>query len=72
MTLSELATRFAGDWEISEGFGGGCYAIRRGGSLLPGLSTVRCGETFAELARNLEDERRLELRLTRTLFHPGS
>jgi hypothetical protein len=68
MTLTELTARFP-KWEISDGAGGGWYAVRRAlispssrGS--SALSNVRCGNTLDELARHLEEEAQLEAHTT--------
>lgn len=64
VTLSELTKLYGRIWTISEGVGGGWYAMRRTGISAygrdHGLSDVRCGATLVELARNLDDETRLE------------
>ncbi|WP_329091308.1 MULTISPECIES: hypothetical protein [unclassified Streptosporangium] len=60
----ELITRYGQTWTISEGTGGGWYAVRRTNmsayGLEHGLCNVRCGATVRELARNLEEETQLE------------
>ncbi|MER5648537.1 hypothetical protein [Streptosporangium sp. NPDC002524] len=64
--LRDLMARHGRTWIIAEGSGGGCYAVRRvslwAHGLERGLCNVRCGATVEELARNLEEETRLERR----------
>ncbi|WP_440071180.1 hypothetical protein [Streptosporangium sp. OZ121] len=56
-------TRYGRTWIITE-TGDGWYAVRRTNlpayGLEHGLCNVRCGATVGELARNLEEETRLE------------
>ncbi|GAA4206107.1 hypothetical protein GCM10022252_67720 [Streptosporangium oxazolinicum] len=63
--LRDLMARHGRTWIIAEG-AGGCYAVRRvslrAHGLERGLCNVRCGATVEELARNLDEETRLEKR----------
>jgi hypothetical protein len=68
MTITELAARFP-KWEISDGPGGGWYAVRRvlispSSRSSSALSNVRCGNTLDELARHLAEEAQLEARIS--------
>lgn len=65
-TPRELAAKYGQRWIISQGMGGGWYAVRRNSvsqqSVLRGLSNVRGGATTEELGRNLAEETRIEER----------
>lgn len=65
VTLQGLEETFGKWWKIEEACGG-WYAVRRHSvsevNIGRGMSNVRCGQTLAELAGHLAEEKRTETR----------